>query len=238
MAGLQTIINYAENIEFDRRKVVGVQYTRSEIAKVSETPTRNAWKLNVKLSAALPYNTSRDLIEAIDNLDRRLPDYITFGGGRLNWITRYQAPDYGTMTTTLAQVMTVQSFNGTQLTLTNLPVVTGGMTANTPLFKAGDFIQLGSGTVNPYPFTVVNDVLRGTASTVTLTTHRPNFITTSVNGNAITVGSNVTFRMFATNMPTYTLIPGAASYSNGQLVNNAYLQWSDLFKLYEWTGDA
>lgn len=238
MGALQTLINYADSIEFDRRNVVGIQYTRSEIPKVSETPTRNAWKINLTVAAALPYSDIRGLLEIVDDLDRRKPDTFTFSAGKLNWITRYQAPDYGTMTQTLAQVMTVYLFVGDQLTLTNLPTVTGGMTANTPLFKSGDFIQLGSGTVNPYPFTVVNDVLRGNASTVTFTVHRPNFFTNSVVGNTITVGSNVTFRMFCTNMPVYKLIPGATKYVNGVMVNNAYIQWSDTFKLYEWTGDV
>ena len=245
MGALQTLINYAETIEFDRRNVVGIQYTRSEIPKVSETPTRNAWKINFKVSAGMPYNDFRELLEQVDDLDRRKPDYITFSNNsKLAWIARYRAPDFGVMTPTLAQTMLVDrikvvnnvAYNDT-IILKNLPTITGGMTSVTPLLKAGDFIQLGSGTTNPYPFTVLNDVLRGSGTEVEVQLHRPVFFSGYVN-QAITVGSNVTFRMFCSNMPVYKLIPGATKYVSGVMVNNAYIEWSDDFKLYEWTGEA
>jgi hypothetical protein len=241
MTPLETILSKSDAIEFDRRKVVGIQFTRSEIAKVSETPTRNPWKINTKLSAALPYNDYRTLIENLDYLDRRYPDYVSFSNiPNMDWVCRYTAPDYGTCTAALAQAMTVVSFSGNTLVLTNLPNISGAgaMSSTTPIFKAGDFIQIGSGTTNPYPFTSTSDVLRGTGSTITVTTNRPNFITASVTGSTITVGSNVTFKMFCQNMPTYNLVPGATKYANNKLVNNAYIQWSDMFKLYEWTGEA
>lgn len=243
MGPLQTLINFADNIQFDRRKVVGIQFSRSEIAKVSETPTRNAWKINFSVKAGLPYNDYRELLEKVDNYDRRTPDYITFSSNpSLDWITRYKAPDFGSMTTAMAQAMRVQSLTTpTQVVLTNLPPITGAgaITSTTPLFKSGDFIQFGSGTTNPYPFTVVDDVLRGTGNTVTITVHRPVFMQSSaiINQN-LSVGSNVTFLMFCTNMPVYSLVPGATKYSNGKMSNNAYIEWSDTFKLYEWTGAA
>jgi hypothetical protein len=244
MGAIQTIINLAETIQFDRRNVVGIQYTRSEIPKVSETPTRNAWKINVSVKASMPYNSYRELIEQIDDLDRRKPDTFTFANiPALDWVARYRAQDYGSMTVSLAQQMRVQSFSGDQLVLNNLPNITGAgaVSSSTPLFKAGDFIQLGQGdTQNPYPFTVVNDVLRGTGSTVTLTLHRPVFIPSSnVVGLNISVGSNVYFKMFCTNMPIYTLIPGATQKNSaGKVINNAYIEWSESFKLYEWTGEV
>lgn len=249
MGALQTLINYADSIEFDRRNVVGIQYTRSEIPKVSETPTRNAWKINFKISAGLPYSEVRELLEQVDDLDRRKPDYLTFSNNpRLAWIARYRAQDFGVMTPTLARSLTVDSIktvNGVSyndtIILKNLPPITGAgaVSSTTPLFKTGDFIQLGNGTTNPYPFTVLSDVLRGTGTTVEVQLHRPVFMApNSFINNTITVGSDVTFRMFCSNMPVYTLVPGATKYANGALVNNAYIQWSDTFKLYEWTGEA
>ena len=235
--GLQTIINMAETIQFDRRNVVGVQYTRSEIPKISETPTRNSWKMNVSIKASMPYNDYRALIERIDDLDRRAPDYITFSDNpKLSWLARY----LGSCSQAQLNAMQVDSFIGNQLILKNLPALTPvTMTSTTPLFKSGDFIQIGTGTTNPYPFTVVNDVLRGSGSTVTLTMHRPNFITSSVANSNITVGNAVTFKMFCPNMPIYKLLPGATQYdSSGNIINNAYLEWSEDFKLYEWVGGA
>lgn len=229
--GLQGIINVAETIEIDRRRVVGVQYSRSEIVKVSSTPTRNPWKFTIKVSAALPYSDARALLASIDNLDRSTPDTISFGANpNLAWVTRYQ----GDMTPSEINAITVASFTGTQLTLANLP----SMTATNYLFKSGDYIQIGSGGVNPYPFTVVGDVQRGSDSTITITTHRPNFISANLVGSGITVGKDVTFKMLCTNMPTYRLIPGASQRIDGTLVNNAFVEWDTDFEFYEYTGGA
>jgi hypothetical protein len=40
--------------------------------------------------------------------------------------------------------------------------------------------------------------------------------------------------MFCPNMPTYKLVPGGAVISNGTTINNALLEFSDSFNLYEW----
>ena len=69
MAGLQTIINKCNALNIDRRKVVGIQITRNEIARTSETPTFNPWRMTLTMPASLPYQTNRDLIEALDTLD-------------------------------------------------------------------------------------------------------------------------------------------------------------------------
>lgn len=229
--GLQGIINVAESIEIDRRKVVGVQYSRSEIVKVSSTPTRNPWKFTVKVSAGLPYSDARALLASIDNLDRSTPDVISFGNNaNLAWITRYQ----GDMTALQVSAITVQSFVGNQLVLTGLPATT----STNYLFKSGDYIQIGAGTTHPFPFTVVGDVQRGSESTVTITTHRPNFISTEVTNLGIQVGKDVSFKMLCTNMPTYRLIPGATQRVNGVMTNNAYIEWDSDFEFYEYTGGA
>jgi uncharacterized protein YbdZ (MbtH family) len=39
-------------------------------------------------------------------------------------------------------------------------------------------------------------------------------------------------------MPVYKLIPGGWQISSGITTNNAYLEWSDNFYLYEFVGDA
>jgi hypothetical protein len=96
-------------------------------------------------------------------------------------------------------------------------------------------IQIGNYT---YPFTSTTRVLRGNASTVTITTNRPNIISGAVIGAGITVGSDCEFNMFCPNMPTYKLIPGGYVSANGVTVNNALIEFSDEFTLYEWVGAA
>lgn len=228
MAGLQTIINYCNGLKIDRRNVVGIQYTRNEIPRVSLTPTLNPWRFTLDMPNRFKYYEARELIESIDTLDRYTPQIITFSNlASLNWIFRYQ----GAMNNTQISAITVQSFTGNQLILTNLPTVS----SSTVLFEPNDLIQIGT---NTFPFTSTTQVLRGSGSTVTVTTHRPNIISTSVVGSTIVVGNSCQFYMFCPNMPVYKLIPGGQAMSGGSVINNALIEWSDSFQLYEWVATA
>lgn len=228
MAGLQTIINYASAMTIDRRKVVGVQITRNEIPRTSLTPTKQPWRFNLTMPGGLKYYNNRDLLEALDTIDRYQPEYITFSDNAcLSWIFRYQ----GQFTQNQINQMTVQSFIGNQLILSTLPVVPSSRI----LFEPNDLIQIGNHT---YPFTSTTQVTRGTGSTVTITTNRPNIITGTVVGDGLTVGNDCEFYMFCPNMPTYKLVPGGYTILNGVRVNNALLEFNDDFALYEWTGTA
>lgn len=226
--GLQTIIDNCSGITINRRKMVGIQYTLNQIPRISETPTTNPWRFILDMPTSLRYSDARSLMESLDNLDRVNPEVITFANApAMNWIFRYQ----GSASLSSLNNITVSSFVGNQLTLTNLPPIA----ANRAIFEPNDIIQIGN---YPYPFTSVNQVQRGTGGTVTVTTHRPNILTNDVAGSNITVGANVQFRVFCNNMPTYKLFPGGQQYLNGVLVNNAYLEWSDSFSLYEYVGLA
>jgi hypothetical protein len=228
MAGLQSIINASNGLMIDRRKMVGIQYTRNEIPRVSQTPTRNPWKFTLDLPSSYRYNEARSLMEALDTIDRTTPQVITFSeNGKLDWIFRYQ----GSMSLANRNAITVQSFVGNQLVLQNLPVIA----STRVLFEPNDLIQIGT---NYYPFTSTTQVTRGTGSTVTVTTNRPNIITASVVGSNITVGNSCRFTMFCPNMPTYKLIPGGYQKTNGVLVGNALIEFADAFQLYEFVGTA
>lgn len=229
MSGLQTIVDKCQGMEIDRRKVVGIQTTRNEVARTSETPTFNPWRINLTMPASLRYNEARALMEQLDVLDRNTPQVITFGNAScLSWIFRYQA----SLATSQLNQMTVQSFIGNQLVLTNLPAIN----ANRIMFEQNDLIQIGNYT---FPFTSTTQVTRGTGATVTITTHRPNIISGVVDTANITVGNACQFYMFCPNMPTYKLYPGGADYSaGGTLVGNALIEFSGDFSLYEWVATA
>ena len=223
MAGLQSIINMAETMEINRRRVLGVQYSRSEVARVNETVTRNTWKFNVTVTAMLPYQEYRTLLEDIDRLDRQLPEIITFNpdtgaSSGLGYMFNYQ----GDMTPSDIANITVSSWSGNTLEITNLPTASPTLA----LFRKGDFIQIAD---YPYPFTTQYDVLRGSGSTATITTHRPNFMGTAVVGQHIRAGNDVQFKMFVNNMPTYRLNPGGST---------SLVTWSGPFQFYEYTGDV
>ena len=228
MAGLQTIINKASALTIDRRKVVGIQITRNEIPRTSLTPTKQPWRMTLTMPASLRYYDNRDLLEALDTLDRYQPELVTFSDNAcLSWIFRYQ----GSLSTTQINNLRVQSFVGNQLVLTGLPVIPNTRV----IFQPNDLIQIGTHT---FPFTSTTQVLRGTGSTITVTTNRPNIITASVVNDGLTVGNDCEFYMFCPNMPTYKLIPGGYVRSGNTTVNNALLEFNDDFTLYEWTGTA
>ena len=231
MAGLQTILNYCNGLNIDRRKVVGIQYTRNEIPRVSQTPTKNPWKFTLDMPNRFKYYQARDLMEALDTLDRITPEVITFSNlPQLSWIFKYQ----GAMNTAQRNAITVVDFTGDQLTLTGLPAVA----STTVLFQPNDLIQIGSLNEYPYPFTSTTQVLRGSSGSVVVTTSRPNILTGNLVGEGIIVGNSCQFRMFCPNMPTYKLIPGGQAMSGSTVVNNALLEFSDAFELYEFVGDA
>jgi hypothetical protein len=232
MAGLQTIIDKADSLEIDRRKVIGVQITRNEVPRTSATPTYQPWRMKLTVPSRLRYSEVRDLLEALDTIDRNTPEVVTFGNNAcLSWIFRYQ----GAMSQTQINNITVQSFNNNQLVLTGLPAVPSG----TVLFEPNDLIQIGN---EPFPFTSTARVLRGGAGIVTVFTNRPNIITggsAAVTGDGITVGNSCDFKMFCPNMPVYKLTPGGYLRGTGSTtLNNALIEFSDAFLLYEYVGDA
>lgn len=228
MAGLQTIINKASGLTIDRRKVVGVQITRNEIPRTSLTPTKQPWRFVVTMPPSLYYYNNRDLLEELDRLDRYQPQTITFSNNPcISWIFRYQ----GSMSLGQINNMSVVSFTGNQLVIGGLPSIA----STRVLFEPNDLIQIGAHT---YPFTSTTRITRGTGSSVTITTNRPNIITGTVAGDGITVGTDCEFNMFCPNMPTYKLIPGGAVKSGTTTLNNALIEFSDDFTLYEWVGTA
>ncbi|CAB4153405.1 hypothetical protein UFOVP623_24 [uncultured Caudovirales phage] len=227
---IQAIINRSNGLEMNRRKLVGIQYTRNESSRTSLTPTYNPWRFNVELPDSLKYSDARGIIEELDRLDRIYPETITFNNNpNMSWIFRYQ----GVASFSQLSQITVTSFVGNQLVLGNLPA----LGTNSVLFAANDLIQLAG---RPHPFTSTTQVLRGSGNTVTVTTNRPNIFTSSAVGAAIVVGAGCQFRVFCPNMPTYKLVPGGGTYSSDDptvITNNAYIEWSDKFSLYEYLGD-
>jgi hypothetical protein len=224
---LQKIINMSSNIEVNRRKMVGVQYTRSQLPRTDMTVTKNPWKFRITVPNQ-PWNEMRSIIENLDYHDRYSPTVVSFNDNpNLAWLFRYQG-DYAVTPFGIS----INSFVGNQMILSNLPDLDPALY----LFRSGDIIQVSG---MPYPFTVVNDVVRGTDTTVTITTHRPNILTNSVAGLTLLVGNNVNFNLFVAEMPTYKLSTGAIKYdSNGTLINNGIVEWSGTFDLYEWVSGA
>jgi len=230
MAGLQDIINKASSIQINRRKVVGIQITRNEIPRTSLTPTRNPWRFTVEMPPVLSWYNNRNLVEYLDNIDRYSPQIVNFSNTCINWIYRYQ----GNMTNAMINGLVISNISGTNMTLSNL--LASGVGLGRIMFQAGDLIQIGN---NPYPFTSVNTVTATGSNTITFQTSRPmDFVTYVPNVSGINVGVNCNFNVFCPNMPTYRLVPGNPVYNGSTLINNARIEFSEPFELYEWVGGA
>lgn len=233
--GLQTILNSANGLAIDRRKVVGIQYTRNEIPRVSQTPTKNPWHFTLDMPSRYRYSEARALMEQLDTLDRITPQIITFSDvSQFSWMFAYQ----GQLNVSQLGSLSVVSFIGDQLILDVTGITASGSTV---IFEQNDLFQIGSLNAHPFPFTSTTKVLRGVGDTVTVTTNRPNILSVGsagVVGLGLTIGNNCQFKMFCPNMPTYKLTVGGYVGNGTTTTNNALIEFSDSFQLYEFVGDA
>jgi len=210
----QTIFNISQSISVQNRRTVGQQVSRSGQVRVAQYLTSVPWQFTVKPHAFLYYPQVRGVIQTIDNLDRQLPQTITFSGTGLSWFTTYQ----GALPYATAQALTlaaVPAANATTITVGNFPV---GLASNLIIFEPGDFIQLGI-----YSYKVKSQVVRGTISTVSVDLHRPVIGTPTV-GTLTAVGQSCTFYLLAAQCPTYTLNP---------MTNGAFVEWDGDFVFIE-----
>ena len=209
----QTIFEIQQSMTVNNRRTVGQQVSRSGQVRVAQYLTAVPWVFTVTPHAYLPYATSRDVIQTIDNLDRQLPETITFNSANLSWFTEYQ----GGLSTAQVNALTLASVpaaNSQTISVGNLPSVS----ASTVVFAAGDFLQLGN-----YTYKVTQQVLRGTNTTVSVNLHRPVIGTPSV-GTLAGVGNICEFTVLAEKCPTYTLMPAPGG---------AFVQWDDAFVFRE-----
>lgn len=209
----QTIFEIQQSMTVQNRRTVGQQYSRSGQVRVAQYLTTVPWVFTVQPHAYLYYPQVRDVIQAIDNKDRQLPETISFASQNLSWFVEYQ----GDLTDVQVNALTLASVpvaNSQTITVGNLPAVASSLY----VFKAGDFLQLGL-----YPYKVTADVLRGSGSTVSVTLHRPVIGTPTV-GTLTAVGAECTFYMLAERCPTYTLMPAPGG---------AFVQWDESFVFRE-----
>ena len=196
---IQTIIDRAQQIEIDRRKMVAQTISRSQRIKTAERSTAQPWKFKVTPPAALTWADSRGIVEAIDSNDRVVEYTISLNNNsKMNYVTAYQ----GTATQAQLNAITIQAVTTSSLVLTNLP----SFSTSTILFKAGDYIQPAN---SRYPYTITSDVLRGANTTTSVTLHRPVILSENITltGQGVKIGNSCTWQVIVSGLPTYTLIP-------------------------------
>ena len=175
----QTIFENQESMKVNNRRMVGQQVARSGFITTAQYLTAVPWVITVTPNNFLYYPTARAIIQTIDNLDRQLPEVITFNSSLLSWFTQR----LGTATTA--------TLNGTPTPNTQTLALTSNGT-----FKAGDFIMVGG-----YTYKVTAD---SAGSSVNI--HRP-LIGTPTSGATVSIGNACTFNVVAEVCPTYTLTP-------------------------------
>lgn len=206
MSGFQTIFEIQQSMSVQNRRMVGQQVSRSGQVRVAQYLTSVPWVFTVTPHNYLYYPQVRNIIQTIDNLDRQLPETISFSSANLSWFTAYQ----GNITSGSLTLAATPATN-TQTLSINIP--TGGGYA----FLAGDFIMIGG-----YTYKVTANVSRAT-SPATVYIHRP-IIGTPVSGNAVAYGNNCQFTVLAEQCPTYTLNP---------MADGAFVQWDGPFVFRE-----
>jgi hypothetical protein len=217
---LQTIVNQAQQIEFDRGRIITATVSRSQRLKTAERNATQPWRWTVTPPASLPWSTSRSLVEAIDYADRDVEYTITLGNNvKQSYLVGYQ----GELDQTQLNAITINTFTNASLVLGNLPALgttgTNGLTVSSSTFvlRAGDFVQP---TNSRYPYTVVQDLVRGTGSLVTATTNRLLITSEGINpsGQAIRVGVDVSWRFVVLQKPSYSAVPYNRLQYNGDFV--------------------
>jgi len=213
---IQNIINGAQQIEIDRRKIAAQTISRSQRIKTAERASSQPWRFKITPPAVLNWADSRGFIEVIDFNDRVTEYEISLNGrAGMNYITEYQ----GNLTQLQLNATSATSYTTSTVTIGNLPAIgstatVGLISSSTVVFAAGDFIQ----PINSrYPYSVVNTVYRGTGTSITVDLGRP--IITSENINianyGVKVGNSVTWRVVVASMPVYSLIPNRRVQYNG-----------------------
>jgi len=196
---IQNIINGAQQIEIDRRRMVGQSISRSQRIKTAERSTGQPWKFKVTPPAQLPWTASRGVIEVIDLNDRVNEYTISLNDNPgMNYITAYQ----GEMSQVQLDALTISTSTTSTLVLTTLPTTS----STAVLFKPGDIIQPEN---SRYPYSVTSEVLRGSSSTVSVPLNRAIITSEGINlmTQGVKVGNSATWKVIVTGLPTYTLIP-------------------------------
>ena len=175
----QTIFNIQQSMTVNNRRTVGQQVARSGYITVAQYLTAVPWVFTITPHNYLYYPQVRDIIQAIDNKDRQLPETITFNSTNLSWFTAMRG------------TATVATLNGTPTPNTQTLALTSNGT-----FKAGDFIM-----INGYTYKITAD-----SAGASVGINRP-LIGTPSSGATVSIGNACTFTVVAEACPTYTLNP-------------------------------
>ena len=210
---LQSIVNTAQSIEFNRTKLVAQTISRSGKLIVGSRNWTTPWRFTITPAAVYPFNaTTRGILETIYDGDRYATHTIQLGisNAQHAWIAQYLGDQ--SKTNNVLNTPTIKTFNGVELILKNCSGLSGY------IFKRGDLVQP---TGHPYVYQIASDLQATGAAELTATTHRVRLGSAPAENTTIRVGPGCVFNVVVTKLPIYRLLPG-------QLV-----EFSDTFDLTE-----
>jgi hypothetical protein len=196
----QWIIDSAETIGIERKRVIAQTTSRTGVVRtVNRGP--QPWVFDVKMPDGMRWIDVRGKISEIEYSDRSSNAYISLNNSGYSWLSKYQgnSVNYSGFHATWTQ-------GSDTITLTSSPTTTSGYK-----FRAGDFIQLGSGGK---VYTVANDVAYGYSAVLL---HRP-VLDNSASNQSILVGPDCQWLVKCTQFPSWTISPGGLVSWNGNFV--------------------
>lgn len=199
----QWIINNAESISMNRQEVVAATTARD--GTVRSVGRGNApWRIEVKLPDGPRWTDLRQNISAAEKFGRGNYASIQFNTSGHSWIVGYQGNSVNYTGFAASWVA-----GNNYITLTSSPTTSSGYK-----FRAGDFIQLGSGSV----YTVSTDVAYN-SNTVYL-----NRVVIDVSASgSLKVAENCIFKVICTQFPTWTLFARDQVSWSGPFVFQEYI---------------
>ena len=213
---LQNVIDNATQITFATRKTSNSTVSRNGRLKTSLLVGNQPFVFSVSYAPVAVYADVRGVLEEIDELDAVQKEAIDIGSTNsgLSWITEYQGD---LSSAQLGQITATTTYSGRTLTLSVASVT--GASPSDYVFKAGDFLQLDGGY--KYPYKVVDDVQKGSGSTITVTLNRPVIEQSgyTINtGKGILAGNDVTWQVQMLEKPTFSVLPARYVQFDGDFV--------------------
>lgn len=182
----QTVFDNAESISINKRKKVAQTVSRDGTVKTTSIGGQT-WEFEVRLPDGPRWTDYRQSIEEMEALDRVTVSQVKINNPNLDWLSGYQG-----------DVAAPTSITAT-FTTGNTIEITGGLGGLSSgfIFRAGDFIQLGT---NGSVYSVVEDVA---FNQTTVTLHRP--IRETAGSYTLIVGQSVTWNVICVNFPQWNI---------------------------------
>lgn len=203
----QWIIDYATNISMERKQIVSSTTSRGGITRTVARGSQ-IYKFDVTLPDGLKWTTLRPLISQAEKLDKVTTAKIKLNDPGHDYIVGYQG-----------NASAPQTFKAQWLKNTNFINIVqgGGALTSGYMFRAGDFIQLGT---NGHVYNVTEDV---PYNTYTVRLHREIMEESNSLGTAefIKVGQECEWTVKCINFPSWTI------YAHDQV------SWSGAFTFVE-----